>query len=274
MSPVDLYTYCHLLTSRATDNHTVVSLRTFPQQHSGFQDRTEHIDRATKSTRPYFTTMNDPGLNQLLQWSIENSVTSKDGSNSTSLEQPRDPHRGLDPQVLAQLMGGPSDADRMREAMTAIVAPMEQVNLENKLIAWDNFEQLIENLDNANNMQPLGLWVPLVKQLDHEDGEMRRMAAWCCSTAVQNNESSQERLLAISAIPKLLKLVLEDPVQAVRKKAASALSSEVRNYQAATDELIKHMPDNLWPVGKKVDAREMDQVDELVDILRSKVNKT
>lgn len=218
--------------------------------------------------------MNDPGLNQLLQWSIENSDASKNDPTTQPTDQQRDPKKGLDPQVLAHLFGAPSDADRMREAMSAIIAPMDQVDLENKMLAWDNFEQLIENLDNANNMQPLGMWVPLVQQLNHEEGEMRRMAAWCCSTAVQNNESSQETLLAISAIPKLLQLVLDDPVQAVRKKAASALSSEVRNYQPATDELIKHMPDDLWPVGKKVDAGEMEQVDELIDILRSKVNKS
>lgn len=218
--------------------------------------------------------MNDPGLNQLLQWSIENSDASKNDATTQPTDQQRDPKKGLDPEVLAQLLGAPSDADRMREAMSAIVAPMSEVDLENKLVAWDNFEQMIENLDNANNMQPLGMWIPLVEQLEHEEGEMRRMAAWCCSTAVQNNESSQERLLAINAIPKLLRLVLEDPVQAVRKKAASALSSEVRNYQPATDELVKHMPDDLWTVGKKVDAGEMDQVDELIDILRARVNKT
>lgn len=218
--------------------------------------------------------MNDPGLNQLLQWSIENSDASKNDPTTQPTDQQRDPKKGLDPQVLAQLLGAPSDADRMREAMSAIIAPMSEVDLENKLVAWDNFEQLIEQLDNANNMQPLGMWIPLVEQLDHEESEMRRMAAWCCSTAVQNNAASQERLLAISAIPKLLNLVLEDPVQAVRKKAASALSSEVRNYQPAVDELIKHMPDDLWPVGKQVDAGEMDQVDELIDILRARVNKT
>ena len=126
-------------------------------------------------------------LNNLLKWGIENSSAPQDGT-----QPPRDPSSGLNPQMLAALLGGPSDADLMREAMTAIAAP--EVDLENKLIAFDNFEQLIENLDNANNMENLGLWMPLTDQLKSEEAELRRMAAWCCGTAVQNNIKSQERV--------------------------------------------------------------------------------
>lgn len=63
--------------------------------------------------------------------------------------------------------------------------------LENREIAFDNLEQLVENLDNANNLENLKLWEPLVGQLDSTDKEMRFMAAWCVGTAVQNNEKSQ-----------------------------------------------------------------------------------
>lgn len=129
--------------------------------------------------------MNDPGMSTLLKWSIENS----DVSAGTENEQPR---TQLDPALLAQLMGGPSDADRMRDAIAAVYA--DQVDLENRLIAWDNFEQLVENLDNANNMETLGLWMPLVGKLDAEEAEERTMALWCIGTAVQNNIKCQERV--------------------------------------------------------------------------------
>ncbi|KAI7366290.1 hypothetical protein KC336_g21333, partial [Hortaea werneckii] len=79
--------------------------------------------------------MADQGsLNQLLQWSIENSEDARNDPN----QQDRDPSRGINSKMIAELMGGPSDADLMREAMSAIVAPLSQVDLENKLIAWDN----------------------------------------------------------------------------------------------------------------------------------------
>ena len=208
-------------------------------------------------------TADQASLNSLLQWSIENS-----DANRQSTEN-KDPSRGLNAEALAQLLGGPSDADRMRGAMAAITAPIEQVDLENKEIAWDNFEQLIEQIDNANNMDSMGLWPPLLQQLDHSDSEMRKNAAACCSTAVQNNVKSQERLLSSGAVPKLAKLATEDSNQAVRKKAISALSSEVRNFQPGMDELEKSLPESVWAKkGRGVDAADMEACDELIQTLR------
>lgn len=132
--------------------------------------------------------MNDPGLNTLLKWSIENSDATKNSTEDTSTQ----PRTQLNPELLAQLMGGPSDADRMKDAMAAIYHP--EVDLENKLIAWDNFEQLVENLDNANNMENLGLWMPLVGKLEDGEKEVRIFALWCLGTAVQNNIKCQERV--------------------------------------------------------------------------------
>lgn len=133
--------------------------------------------------------MDQQGLNSLLKWGIENSSATLDDPNA---RKPENPMQGLDPGLLAQLMGGPSDADRMKEAMAAIQSP--ELDLENKMIAFDNFEQLVENLDNANNMESLKLWTPLVEQLDSEEKDLRMMAAWCVGTAVQNNAKSQERV--------------------------------------------------------------------------------
>lgn len=141
-------------------------------------------------------------LNNLLKWGIENSATSRDDP------EPRantDPHRaatsGLSSEALAALLGGPSDADRMREAMSAILSP--EVDLENKLTAWDNLEQLIENIDNANNMESLGMWAPLIKELHNTEPECRSMACWCIGTAVQNNEKAQQRV-SPQATPEVL----------------------------------------------------------------------
>jgi hypothetical protein len=147
-------------------------------------------------------------------------------------------------------------------------------DLENKLIAFDNFEQLIESLDNANNLEPLSLWTPLLSLLSHEEQELRRMAAWCVGTAVQNNARTQERLLAMGGVPKLVGLATRrDEHEAVRRKAIYALSSAVRNYQPAMDvaaeELRKGGHDHGQ--GDKVDAADMDAVDGVIGWLREKV---
>ena len=129
----------------------------------------------------------DPNLNQLLQWSIENSSAAEPSS-----AVPPAPRRPLDTAALQALMGGPSDADLMKQSMLAIQSP--DIILSEKLIAFDNLEQLIENIDNANNMESLGLWTPLVELLTNEEADLRRMAAWCVGTAVQNNAKAQERV--------------------------------------------------------------------------------
>lgn len=135
----------------------------------------------------------DPGLNSLLKWSIENSDASQDGQ-TTSTASPAS--RSVNAEALNSLLGGPSDADLMKEAMVAILN--KNIALEHRLTVWDNFEQLIEVIDNANNMEPLGLWSPLVDQLGSDEADTRRMAAWCIGTAVQNNIKAQEK---VSLIP-------------------------------------------------------------------------
>ncbi|KAF2772305.1 putative Hsp70 nucleotide exchange factor [Teratosphaeria nubilosa] len=201
-------------------------------------------------------------LNELLKWSVENSDASHNDPTA-----PTQPTRNLNPEILQQILGGPSDADRMREAMTAIIAPPDQVDPANKLIAWDNLERLIEPIDNANNLESLGMWKPLIEQLDHAEPGMRRSAAACCSTAVQNNIKSQEKLLQHGGMPTLARLATEDPDRGVRKKAVSALSSQVRNFQPGLDELERCLPEGVWR-RRGVEAGDMEAVDELIRRLR------
>lgn len=246
-------------------------------------------------------------LNQLLKWSIEAQAaataagqshgpngTTTSTSNGASSDGPA-PGAGavatspapevtapgprpIDPEVLASLFGGPSEAELMKAAIEVITDPSPEVTLENRLIAFDNFEQLIENLDNANLLEKLSLWSPLLSVLEHEEEEMRFFAAWCVGTAVQNNEKTQERLLAMGGVPKLVKLAMQEgETSKVRKKAVYALSSAVRNYQPAMDVAAEEMHKLGHEVlvakgeeGKKVDAADMDKVDEVIEWLREK----
>ena len=213
-----------------------------------------------------------PGLNSLLKWSVRNSeVAREDATSEDDPKAARDPNRGLDPQALAELMGGPSDADRMRDAMAAIRSP--EVDLENKKIAFDNFEQLIETIDNSNNMESLGLWMPLVEQLEAPEADMRMYAAWCIATGVSNNPQGQERALVLDCVPKLMKLARNDKDKTVRKKAVLALSSEVRNYSPGWESLLKALPDGYAPNAKNLDPTDMDAVDAIIGKLREDANK-
>ncbi|KAL4728522.1 hsp70 nucleotide exchange factor fes1 [Fusarium chlamydosporum] len=212
--------------------------------------------------------MDDPRLNELLKWSIEQSDATKNDPNAPP------PKTQLTPELLASLMGGPSDADLMRASMEIITSDnAEEVSLDDKLVAFDNFEQLIENLDNANNIANLSLWTPLLEQLKHDEREMRKMAAWCVGTAVQNNEKTQERLLAVGGVPLLVDLATkEDEHIDVRRKAVYALSSAVRNYQPAMDLFAEELTKKGHKTDK-VDATSMEAVDDVVNGLREKIGK-
>lgn len=53
----------------------------------------------------------------------------------------------------------------------------------------------------------------------------------------------------------------------VRKKAITALSSSVRNFQPALDDVMLHVPAHFKPADK-LDANDMDSVDILINKLR------
>ncbi|TGJ75301.1 hypothetical protein E0Z10_g11023 [Xylaria hypoxylon] len=239
--------------------------------------------------------MGDKSLNNLLKWSIENTASGPDGTTNEA------PRSTLSPEALAELMGGPSDADLMRDSMAAIVSSDPEITLESKLIAFDNLEQLIESLDNANVLSNLGLWTPLLECLAHDEDEIRLMAAWCIGTAVQNNEPSQERLVALGGVERLVQMSIGKRLPAsssangdggdgekteetrqqetnnVRRKAVYALSSAVRNYQPAMDVCaaeLRRQGEQVGGDGKAIDATDMDAVDVIINGLRERVRST
>ncbi|ETS80212.1 Hsp70 nucleotide exchange factor [Pestalotiopsis fici W106-1] len=224
--------------------------------------------------------MEDKRLNDLLKWSINASTQKEDNTTDSA------PVRSPNADAIAALLGGPSDADLMVAAMENVMSPDPEITLESKLTALDNLEQLIESLDNANLLSKLGLWTPLLELLAHDEDEIRRMAAWVVGTAVQNNEPSQERLVALGGLEKLVAMVLGERVakgdqavdaaaepekKDVRRKAVYAVSSACRNYQPAMDVVSKELAKREGKEADKVDAANMDAVDVVINGLREKV---
>ncbi|KFY74146.1 hypothetical protein V499_05824 [Pseudogymnoascus sp. VKM F-103] len=215
----------------------------------------------------------NPQLNKILKWSVENSAAPVAGADG-SADAPRSTST-LDPQVLASLFGGPSEADLMKDSMSAILSTDPEMTMEARMIAFDNFEQLIENLDNANLMEPLKLWQPLISLLSSDEAELRMMAAWCIGTAVQNNEKSQKMLFGEGGIPPLVDLAInEKETKEVRRKAVYALSSGLRNYQEAMNEFVDDMKDKGQKNYGIVDAADMDAVDGIINYLREQASKS
>jgi hypothetical protein len=146
------------------------------------------------------------------------------------------------------------------------------ISLSDRLIAFDNLEQLLESIDNSNLLPELGLWTPLVAQLSATEPQLRMMAAWCIGTVVQNNPPAQQRLLAFDgAVERLVQMATaldgtgnDTEEESVRKKAIYAISSAVRNYQAACDEVCKLLGVEM------VNAGDMGSVDGVMDGIRKR----
>jgi len=89
---------------------------------------------------------------------------------------------------------------------------------------------LVEQIDNASNLDNLKLWPPLLSMLNSPDAELRRYAAWVIGTAVQNNPKAQGHFFQYKGLKRLVdKLDDEYPV---RSKVLYALGSQLHHFPA------------------------------------------
>lgn len=181
-------------------------------------------------------------MEKLLHWSIVNAQEDKEAI--AKVGQP-------DPKLLQQLFGGggPDDPTLMREAMA--VVRNEEAELENRLVAMDNFEMLIENLDNANNIENMKLWTPLLETLSDSEENLRAAALSVIGTAAQNNEPTQNAFSKQEeGLMKIIQLAndTKEPLN-VRCKAFYALSNLIKNHTVLATEFLKsHGLDIIAPV--------------------------
>ncbi|KAI0077006.1 Fes1-domain-containing protein [Panus rudis PR-1116 ss-1] len=120
------------------------------------------------------------------------------------------------------------------------IALDEKRDLDDRLQALDNFEMLIEHIDNANDLEKLKMWEPLHRLLtaDTSEDEIKRLVLWIIGTAVQNNPSAQTSYLALSPIPALLSFLSPSITSAkTRSKAVYALSGLLKHNAAAVKQL-------------------------------------
>ncbi|KAG7914941.1 hypothetical protein KL905_005043 [Ogataea polymorpha] len=180
----------------------------------------------------------DFAMEKLLQWSIANQSDDKELRAKTPAP---------DPELLAQLFGQAVDEPtQMKQNMAVITSP--EIDLENKLVAFDNFEMLIENLDNANNIENLKLWDPLLQQLSSPEPKLQALACSCIGTATQNNPKSQHNFLQYAegenGMAKLVELA-SDKSPETNLKAIYALANIVRHNKEGVESFEKH---NGWDI--------------------------
>ncbi|OCF33507.1 hsp70-like protein [Kwoniella heveanensis BCC8398] len=133
---------------------------------------------------------------------------------------------------MLDLILGKSDSITMKEKMAT--ATDESVAVEERVEALDDFEMLIELIDNANNMPILKLWQPLLGLLSSPHPEIVAHTCWIIGTAVQNNLKAQAALYINEAFPQILStLTTCSHPSSVRAKATYALSSALKHWPLA-----------------------------------------
>ncbi|KAL1412858.1 hsp70 nucleotide exchange factor fes1 [Vanrija albida] len=135
-------------------------------------------------------------------------------------------------EMLDLIMGKP-DSLTMKEKMAT--ATDESLDVETRVEALDDFEMLVELIDNANNMAVLKLWEPLIGLYDDKHPEVVRHALWITGTAVQNNLKAQAALFVHDAFPKIIDIIYPATrEQATRAKAQYAMSSALKHWPLAS----------------------------------------
>lgn len=178
-------------------------------------------------------------MEKLLHWSISHAQGDKN-----AIEKAGQP----DPKLLQQLFGsGPDEPTLMKQSVEIINDPT--VSSGNKLIAFENLEMLIENLDNANNLENLKLWEPLINLLDHSEEEFRAFTLSIIGTAVQNNQQSQKNFSKYElGLSKIIQLAgNSNELNNVRAKAFYALSSLIRHNEFVCQKFINENGLNIVP---------------------------
>ncbi|KAF9914444.1 hsp70 nucleotide exchange factor fes1 [Lobosporangium transversale] len=169
-------------------------------------------------------------LNELLKWSIINQATEKEDASAEGA--PKKPAEKIDPGIIDAILGR-SDSQMMLEALQVIKNP--QATNDEKELAWEDFEMLIQQIDNASNIENMKMWPPILEELKNSNPKFREQAAWVCGTATQNNPKAQAAFLKENGLAAVIGL-LSDPEIYIRAKAIYALSGAIKHFEPALEE--------------------------------------
>ncbi|RXW14150.1 hypothetical protein EST38_g11708 [Candolleomyces aberdarensis] len=180
-------------------------------------------------------------MESLLRWSIQNS-TSLDSAPS---DRPPARREDLNPEIIDMILGKP-DSELMKEDVA--VAIDSSKSEDERIAALDHLEMLIEQIDNANNLEKLKLWDPLHSLLTSQvSTEIKVQALWVIGTAVQNNPAAQDAYLAFNPLPTLLSFLTPSPESTTqtRSKAIYTLSGLLK-HNAPAVKILSSPGTNGW----------------------------
>lgn len=201
-------------------------------------------------------------MDKLLAWSV-----AQQSGDQEAIEKVGKP----DEKLLSQLFGGPDEPTLMKQSF--IIINDKTVSENDKVVALENFEMLIENLDNANNIENLKLWPSVIGLLDPEQPEeFRLLATSIIGIAVQNNNKAQTDFLKYpQGFESLIKYATDDLTKLnLKLKLLFAISSVISNNLSGFTFFIKL---NGWKIFESVNDNSKWQL-RLLSLISSILSNT
>lgn len=172
-------------------------------------------------------------MKKLLSWGLENATRSEDAPETTQTTRPREP---LDPKWVDIILGK-SDNLRMKECTERALD--SDLSIEDRLLALDELELLVEDIDNAQDYCTLNLLPLLLSLIDNADGTLPQELAvhilWILGTMVQNNVPVKLKFLQLNVLELVMRRYLsQDQAQEyTTSKALYVISGLIRHNPEA-----------------------------------------
>lgn len=172
-------------------------------------------------------------LQEVLHLAVRNMEPSEDGGSATASSQLQGPDSLERRQFLEQALG--SMSVNVHEIMKAAIKVLSEPNNENdeswaqKENALEILNDLLDNMDYANDFHKIGGFVVLRPGLRSQSSGIRHRTAEVIAELVQNNPYCQKAVTEAELIGDLVKLVDSDEVDIVRIKSLYALSGLLRD---------------------------------------------
>lgn len=175
-------------------------------------------------------------LGGLLGWATASSAEPQNAAEDPQTEAVLQNNQAIDPKWL-DIMMGKQDAVRMTECVDT--ACNITLVMTDRINALDEMELLVESLDNASDVSPLGLWPRIISLTHDEDPEIRMHACWIVGTAAQNNERTQLDILNHNGLFHMVACIKNDTDETVKRKAVYATSCLIRGNTTVIQAFIE-----------------------------------
>mgnify|MGYP001116198255 CR=1 FL=1 len=176
-------------------------------------------------------------MNPLLEWGLSQSdpaALTGAAAPAASAELLRDNKEFMD-QLLK------SDVQRMKDMIAE--ATNTELEEEDRELALDELEMLVESIDNANDFATIKGIAPIMGLFNDASPVVQLNAAWVLGTCAQNNERFTKAFLEEKGLDELVGLMRRSTHSGVLGKVTYAISGCVR---ASTDATTKALELNAF----------------------------